>query len=150
MSDEVQGCACCAPPSEEDTPTDAAAAASAATGENAGAGNRDDRTSDEDWVPESCTLPTVERPVRIAEFDTLFSHALQAAWQPEPTRLRLTLDPGWEDAARHLAERESQCCSFFTFAFSRDPGKLYMDIAVPADRQPVLNAMAQQATGAKR
>jgi hypothetical protein len=25
------------------------------------------------WVPEACTLPTAERPVRRAEFDNLFT-----------------------------------------------------------------------------
>ena len=25
------------------------------------------------WVPEACTLPTVEQPVRVAEFDELFA-----------------------------------------------------------------------------
>ena len=25
------------------------------------------------WVPESCKLPTVEQPLRVAEFDALFA-----------------------------------------------------------------------------
>lgn len=132
MSDEVPGCACCAPPSEEDTSADSA------PGRGAG------------WAPESCTLPTEQRPVREAEFDALFAGALQTVGRPAPGRLRLALDPAWEGVARQLAERESRCCSFFTFTFSRDDGKLYMDVAVPADQEPVLAAMAQQATGASR
>lgn len=28
------------------------------------------------WVPQSCTLPTAERPLRIAEFDTPFAERL--------------------------------------------------------------------------
>jgi hypothetical protein len=28
------------------------------------------------WVPEACTLPTVDQPLRAAEFDDLFATAL--------------------------------------------------------------------------
>ena len=28
------------------------------------------------WVPEACTLPTVEQPLRLAEFDSLFATGL--------------------------------------------------------------------------
>jgi hypothetical protein len=33
-------------------------------------------TTDSVWVPEACTLPTVEQPFRVAEFDDLFAVAL--------------------------------------------------------------------------
>ena len=29
------------------------------------------------WVPEACTLPTVEQPLRVAEFDELFATAVR-------------------------------------------------------------------------
>ena len=37
--------------------------------------NRRNNTAEEmtSWVPEACTLPTVEQPVRVAEFDELFA-----------------------------------------------------------------------------
>jgi hypothetical protein len=42
----------------------------------------------DDWAPDACTLPTPERPLRVAEFDDLFSHVLRM--QPrERTRLDL-------------------------------------------------------------
>ncbi|MFI5877126.1 hypothetical protein ACIBAH_32705 [Streptomyces sp. NPDC051445] len=31
------------------------------------------------WVPQSCTLPTTEQPLRVAEFDTLFAERLADA-----------------------------------------------------------------------
>jgi hypothetical protein len=27
----------------------------------------------DDWAPDACTLPTAERPLRVAEFDDLFT-----------------------------------------------------------------------------
>ena len=62
---------------------------------------------DEVSVPGACTLPTAERPLRLAEFDDLFATALRGQQRLSPTRLRLRLDPVAEQAARDLAVRES-------------------------------------------
>ena len=48
---------------------------------------------DQGWVPEACTLPTVDRPVRLAEFDDLFATALRGQQRLSPTVLRWRLDP---------------------------------------------------------
>ncbi|MFD6394998.1 hypothetical protein [Nocardia sp. NPDC060259] len=29
-----------------------------------------------DWVPDACTLPTVEQPIRVAEFDRFFAESV--------------------------------------------------------------------------
>jgi hypothetical protein len=44
----------------------------------------------EDWTPDACTLPTTERPLRLAEFDDLFTARLRSD-RPAPTRLDLVL-----------------------------------------------------------
>ncbi|MBB6551859.1 hypothetical protein [Nonomuraea rubra] len=37
------------------------------------------------WVgPSACTLPTVEQPLRVAEFDALFAGAVQGVAPPGP------------------------------------------------------------------
>lgn len=101
------------------------------------------------WVPLSCTLPTEEQPLRIAEFDRLFADALVAVERPALVRARLVLDPGAEPALRELAARERGCCSFFTFTFDHDAaGRLLMDVAVPEARVAVLDALADRAAGA--
>lgn len=108
------------------------------------------------WVPEACTLPTAERPLRVAEFDALFADALERVERPEPGRLRMSLHGGdggdgggVGERARDLAERESACCSFFTFTFSQDdPGRVLMEVAVPPEHTAVLDALAERATGA--
>jgi hypothetical protein len=99
----------------------------------------------EDWVPQACTLPTIERPLRLAEFDSLFATALRAQQRVAPTRLRWTLDPAAEDPARDLTARETGCCSFFTFTFALSAEVLHVDVEVPASHVDVLTALADRA-----
>ncbi|MEU6548622.1 hypothetical protein [Streptomyces sp. NPDC046859] len=96
------------------------------------------------WVPQSCTLPTEERPLRVAEWDPLFSERLMSQSRPQPLHLRLTLEGGQgvEDRVRDLAERESGSCSFFTFTTSTAADVLQLDISVDQAHEAVLNALA--------
>ncbi|MEU7792841.1 hypothetical protein AB0B11_05325 [Micromonospora tulbaghiae] len=106
--------------------------------------------TDDSWVPDTCTLPTAERPLRLAEFDTLFRDALRGVDRPAARHLRLHLDDVAEPAARDLIARESACCSFFTFDLARpDGGTLRLDIRVPGARVVVLDALALRATAAR-
>jgi hypothetical protein len=107
-------------------------------------------TTDERWVPEACTLPTAERPVRSAEFDDLFATALRRQERSSATALRWWLDRSAEGTARELARRESSCCSFFSFSFSAAGDELQMDLEVPEPSVAVLDALAARATAAMR
>jgi hypothetical protein len=108
-------------------------------------------TSIEDLtVLESCTLPTVERPLRLAEFDDLFSTALTAQTRLSAAVLRWSLDSWAEAVARALAARETQCCSFFTFSFTSDGDTVQVDVRVPAVRSEVLDALAARAASRMR
>ncbi len=102
----------------------------------------DDVTS---WVADSCTLPTAERPLRSAEFDRLFATSAERAARAAPTRLRVHLK-GPEDLyarVRDLADRESECCSFFAFTVTAgESGRVTFDIAVDAVHIPVLDALS--------
>lgn len=94
------------------------------------------------WVPSACTLPTVEQPLRLAEFDNFFRTAVHEATRTKPTHLNLVIAPESEAVARDLAERESLCCSFFEFAFeSAADGGLVMRIGVPDEHADVLDAL---------
>lgn len=106
-----------------------------------------------DWVPKSCTLPTVEQPIRVAEFDQFFAQSVQSTGRPTPTRLELRLAAGAEAAARDLAARETGCCSFFTFGFGIIDNGTVMAVGVPATYVEVLDAFAARvdaAIGARR
>lgn len=59
-------------------------------------------------------------------------------------RLRLDLadGPGVEERVRELVERESGCCSFFTFTTTPGEDVIGLDIAVDSAHEPVLDALA--------
>ena len=100
------------------------------------------------WVPEACTLPTAQQPLRLAEFDALFTSAVARAERLGDRKLQLIMtgDGGLEDTVRDLAARESDCCSFFTFAVTApEPGRVVLDIEVPAGHIDVLDALADHA-----
>ncbi|MGN2642226.1 hypothetical protein ACTD5D_39885 [Nocardia takedensis] len=98
----------------------------------------------------ACTLPTPERPTRLAEFDRFFTDSVTATARPAPTRLELRLarESDAEVVGRDLADRESACCSFFVFTF--DPGETatVMRIEVPDRHIDVLDTLAARAEAA--
>lgn len=102
-------------------------------------------SDDQVWVPEACTLPTVERPLRLAEFDDLFATALRGQQRLSATALRWRLDPAAEATARDLTGRESSCCSFFSFTVARDGDAVRLDVEVPGAHVEVLDALAGRA-----
>jgi hypothetical protein len=95
------------------------------------------------WVPQACTLPTVERPLRRAEFDALFAASVRGVEPMEPGRLRLELEatPQVAGQVAELVARETGCCSFFTFTLIVTGGKLRLEVTVPAAHVEVLDAL---------
>jgi hypothetical protein len=105
--------------------------------------------SSDAWAPQSCSLPTAERPVRVVEFDQFFTDAVRGVRRRSPTWLSLDLEPDAESAARAagLALRETECCSFFTFTLTVAGGALQMGVSVPDSYVEVLDALAARAAG---
>jgi len=102
-------------------------------------------TSENLWVPSACTLPTVDQPLRVAEFDQLFARSVQAVRRVEPTTLDLTIASTAEAEARDLARREIACCSFFSFDFVPAEDALVLRIGVPVSYAAVLDAVEARA-----
>jgi hypothetical protein len=100
-----------------------------------------------DWAPAACTLPSADRPLRVAEFDELFAAAVRDVHRSGPTELALTLAaaPGRADLVRDLTRRETECCSFFTFRLE-DGDPLRLRVTVPPAHTDVLDALAQRAS----
>jgi hypothetical protein len=95
------------------------------------------------WFPQECTLPTAERPLRVAEFDALFAAAVRPARRPAPDTLEVFLAAGAEvaAAARDLMARETACCSFFTFTLRTGARESVLEVRVPAAQAAVLDAL---------
>ncbi|GIH03637.1 hypothetical protein Rhe02_17040 [Rhizocola hellebori] len=102
------------------------------------------------WAPDACTLPTADRPLRLSEFDDLFT-GLTSLDRISPVQIRLHLAgaAGLEATVRNLTARETECCSFFTFTTTPVPGtadgRLTLDVEVPAAHIAVLAALAERA-----
>lgn len=93
------------------------------------------------WVPSSCTLPTVERPLREQEFGRLFASELHGVTRTSPTSAEFALGARSVGAARDLAARETSCCSFFTFEFREGDTGAVMAVTVPPPHAAVLDAL---------
>jgi hypothetical protein len=107
----------------------------------------DNLLAEDDWVPEACTLPTVEQPLRRAEFDALFAEDVTAVEEVSAERLRFQLRAQPETAARAagLAVRETGCCSFFTFDLEITDGTVSMAVSTSAAHAEILAALADRA-----
>jgi hypothetical protein len=103
------------------------------------------------WVPDACTLHTVEQPLRVREFERLFTGSLTSvSARPDGRSLRLVLTdgPGVFEAAADLAARESECCSFFLFNVTRGSGTVTMDVRVDEAHTDVLAGVERMARAA--
>ena len=94
---------------------------------------------------DMCTLPAVERPLRLAEFDDLFTTALRNQQRLSPTTLRWRLAPTVAATVRDLTARETACCSFFSFSVTADDEVVGVDVTVPTAHVGVLDALAARA-----
>ncbi|MEV0666662.1 hypothetical protein ACIBI3_31195 [Actinomadura luteofluorescens] len=105
------------------------------------------RPDDDDWAPRACTLPTAERPLRVAEFDALFADEVTAVRPAGTGRVRMELrpDPRAAGRAAELAARETGCCSFFTFTLTATGGALAMEISAGDRHTEVLAALTARA-----
>lgn len=100
-----------------------------------------------DWVPSSCTLPTAERPLRVAEFDDVF-RASTSVERPSPEHMQLLIaDASRLEEVQDLARREASCCSFFVFDVAAVDESVSLDVRVPVEHVDVLDALARRARG---
>ena len=103
-----------------------------------------------DRAPAGCTLPPPERPLRAAEFSTLFAASLRSLQRIDETHLRLEL-VGDDDLAGTVADlttRETQCCSFLAFTSTRHRDRIVLDVAVPSAHRAVLDGLARHTAAA--
>lgn len=108
--------------------------------------DRDRQESQLSWVPaEACTLPTEDQPLRLAEFDELFTSSLRSVERGGNTWLRLRLEGAAEERARNLTARETDCCDFFHFDVRHGGDEVLIDVRVPSGRASVLDGLERQA-----
>jgi len=98
-------------------------------------------------IPHSCTLPTAERPVRLAEFDRLLGLAASTK-RHGATHLSFSFPDadGTFDRALDLTARESSCCSFFDFEVARGAGRVLVGVRVPEQHADILDSLESRLT----
>ena len=101
-------------------------------------------------APADCTLPTVDRPLRVAEFDDLFVTAVRSVTRESRAHatFELPAEPSVAATAANLTARESQCCTFWTFTLTLTGGRVTLDVRVPPRYGDVLDALVGRAQAA--
>jgi hypothetical protein len=98
---------------------------------------------------DACTMPTAERPLRLAEFDHLFASAARSVTRDDDgVLIHLTGTSGLRERVRDLATRETACCSFFTFVVEGREDDVTLHVSVPPERRAILDVLAARAQGA--
>lgn len=86
-----------------------------------------------------------DQPGRVAEWDALFGTV--RAVERVPGGVRFELDRAQADVAglADLADRESQCCSFFTFGVTVAADTLTLAVDADGEHAEVVDALAARA-----
>jgi hypothetical protein len=98
-------------------------------------------------IQPACTLPIAERPLRLADFEAVFTtvHTIERTAETE-ARLLMTGGTGLAQRTQDLADAETACCSFFTFAVTETtPGNVALDVVVPPEHADVLTGLLELA-----
>ena len=98
-------------------------------------------------APAECTLPTADRPLRVAEFDDLFATAVRSVTRESNVHATFELPAELAVAATaaDLTARESQCCTFWLFTLTMAGGRVMLDVRVPPGKVAVLDALVVRA-----
>lgn len=114
------------------------------------AGMTNNSMAADSWASEACTLPTQDRPFRIAEFDALFADDVTEVRRTAADLALLELRPEPAVAARaaDLSVRETGCCSFFEFSLVATGGQLTLLVRTPPEQVAVLDALVERARAA--
>ena len=101
-------------------------------------------------APAECTLPTADRPLRVAEFDDLFATAVRSVTRESNVHatFELPAEPAVAATAADLTARESQCCAFWLFTLTMAGGRVMLDVWVPPGKVAVLDALVVRAQAA--
>ena len=67
------------------------------------------------------------------------------AYENDLVRMHLSGAAGLRDRVRDLADRETACCSFFSFVVDGESDDLMLEVSVPPEHRDILKALASRA-----
>ncbi|MFE2021442.1 hypothetical protein ACFW9O_25700 [Streptomyces sp. NPDC059499] len=91
------------------------------------------------WVPQPCTLPIAERPLRVAEWDSLFSERLTSLSRTSRYTCAWTW---WEERAWRTGSVTSWWSARVAAATTPGEDLIRLDIVVVQAHEAVLDALA--------
>ena len=101
----------------------------------------------DDWcAPDACSLPIADQPARVGEWDALFQTAVREI-ETGLGGVRFLLDRSRANVAAvaDLADRESQCCAFFTFGVTVASDALALSVDADPEHAEVVQTLAARA-----
>jgi hypothetical protein len=94
-------------------------------------------------LPIACSLSATELPVRLEEIEALGGDALLGARvDGAHAELRFTAATGVRERVQRLADAESRCCAFLTFAIAEARDEVVLTVDGPADAAGVVGELA--------
>jgi MerR family transcriptional regulator, copper efflux regulator len=96
----------------------------------------------------ACTLSPEERPVRLAEIESLGRDALIGATADGALRFRN--DPAIRARLGAVVAAEARCCPFLELDLSADGAELRLAIRAPVEAEPVARELAAAFAEGKR
>ncbi len=91
--------------------------------------------------PVACTLAPDAMPGRLDEWQAVLARVEEREPVPNGIRLGFAPDADLLASLTRVAAKEVECCSFFSFALSLEPGAAWFTITAPADAQPLVAAL---------
>ncbi len=90
--------------------------------------------------PIACALPLAGLRDRRADWQRLADRALLGADRSGPALVhqRYRDDPEVAEELERLAALERECCAFLTMTVRREAGEVVLEVAGPAEAEPVL------------
>ncbi len=102
-------------------------------------------------LPLACSLSPIDLPARLAQIAELGRDALvDAELGATRATLRFAAGTGVRDRVASIVAAEAACCAFLTMRVSDEPGAVVLDIAAPADAEPVLHDLVDAFRGEPR
>lgn len=99
----------------------------------------------------SCSLTEQDAAQRNAEFADVVERGLRRRERPSHSTVRLVFHNrnGMEDDIRELADREAQCCGFFSFHLQVTGDDILLHVSAPPEKVAYLH-MLYEATDPQR
>ena len=99
-------------------------------------------------IPIACTLSASDARSQLSEWQGILSHSVDNSERVSPNRLQLRFSADADiESVINLAQRESACCTFFSFSIEIATDHLLLIIEVPNEAVQILDQLTSDSSG---